>query len=88
MWPDKLIDYMFQTGLQQVLQIDRGTRGPTSYAETIGKAIETCEHLPICKFQSIKNYNFPSANIEDLSTDQKLLIKFCKVIQKENVQNT
>jgi hypothetical protein len=68
-----------------ILEIDGGTTSPTSYAGTIGKAIEKCENLPICRFKCIKNDNFPIvSNFEDLSTDQKLLYKFCISIMEGN----
>jgi hypothetical protein len=62
-------------------KIDGRTLGPKSSSGLIGKAIESCEKLPITKFSKISLPELPNlGNCSDLSTDQKLLLDFCKAI--------
>lgn len=61
--------------------LDGGTAGPSELSGKIGKAIETCENLPVVRFQKI-HVDIPDIIKlkEDLSTDQSYLRDICKLI--------
>lgn len=52
--------------------LDGPTAGPKSFAGQIGKALETCETLPLAHFEKIEG-ELPPQISTDLSTDQKYL---------------
>ncbi|CAH1968197.1 unnamed protein product [Acanthoscelides obtectus] len=54
------------------LHLDGCTSGPKSFSGPLGKALETCEQLPIRKFQPIEGEMLPEM-AKDLSTDQQYL---------------
>lgn len=62
--------------------LDGDTIGPKTYSGPIGKKLSSCESLPITSYQAIPldwldNYNELQ---EDLSTDQKYLLKLCNAV--------
>lgn len=52
--------------------LDGPTAGPKSFAGLVGKALETCETLPLAHFEKIEG-ELPPQISTDLSTDQKYL---------------
>lgn len=54
------------------LHLDGCTSGPKSFSGPLGKALETCEQLPVKKFQPIDGEMLTEMAI-DLSTDQQYL---------------
>lgn len=63
-----------------VQNLDGSTTGPHGYSGTIGKALETCENLPVVSFHPIQSENFPILVPDDLSTDQKYLWNICQSV--------
>lgn len=67
--------------LRHLLQkLDGPSTGPSGYSGTIGKALETCENLPVVSFNPIQSGNFPVLVPDDLSTDQKYLWDICQTV--------
>lgn len=60
--------------------IDGRTEGPNSFTGPIGKHLKSCETLPVACFEKI-DFTVPNVDIEDLSPDQKYLLKISKAIQ-------
>lgn len=63
--------------LTSMLKLDGTTSGPKAFSGPIGKAIQSCENLPVIKFTAIEGNIFPEVDFEDLSTDQKYMYKMC-----------
>lgn len=63
-------------------KIDGKTIGPKQYAGEIGKALETCESLPIVDFQPISTL-LPVIEKTDLSSDQQYLLDICNAISTD-----
>ncbi|GBN99529.1 hypothetical protein AVEN_62826-1 [Araneus ventricosus] len=63
--------------------LDGATTGPKEFCRPIGKAIETCEELPLAPFSSISVENMPH-NIDRmvLSNDQQYLYDICPAISR------
>ncbi|GBM87549.1 hypothetical protein AVEN_107199-1 [Araneus ventricosus] len=63
--------------------LDGATTGPTEFCGPIGKAIKTCEELPVAPFSSINVENMPD-NIDRmvLSNDQQYLYDICLAISR------
>ncbi|GBM70805.1 hypothetical protein AVEN_142094-1 [Araneus ventricosus] len=63
--------------------LDGATTGPTEFCGPIGKAIKTCEELPVAPFSSISVENIPD-NIDRmvLSNDQQYLYDICLAISR------
>lgn len=63
------------------LHLDGSTVGPKEFSRKIGKALETCETLPVVSFKKMV-VNIPDIIIEkkDLSTDQSYLRDICRFI--------
>ena len=64
-----------------VSSLDGTTAGPTEFCGPIGKAIKTCEKLPVTSFSSISMENMPD-NIDRmiLTNDQQYLYDICLAI--------
>lgn len=62
-------------------KIDGKTTGPQNYGGEIGKALETCESLPIVAFEPIEIGSLlPIIDKKDLSSDQQYLLDICHAI--------
>jgi hypothetical protein len=65
--------------------LDGNTKGPSTYSGIIGKSLEKCENLNIVNFKSIPMSDIPVDMVQDLSTDQDILLKLCKGISKGQI---
>jgi hypothetical protein len=61
-------------------KLDGVTQGPTGFSGIIGKAIETCEELPVVNYIPITFANCPCLDGVDLSTDQQYLYDICLAV--------
>lgn len=69
-----------------IQQIDVKINDPKGFAGPIGKQLNKCEEMPVVPFQKLKaDVDFPTVNINDLSTDQKYLHEICLAIEEGNV---
>jgi hypothetical protein len=59
--------------------LDGATTGPRAFSGPIGKALATCETLPIASFSKIE-YCLPRITATDLSTDQQYLLDICTAV--------
>lgn len=67
--------------------LDGATTGPRSFTGEIGKAIQSCEKLPVVNFQAIPDISLPvlpAHVLDDLSSDQKYLYNICQALQSGN----
>ncbi|GBM90613.1 hypothetical protein AVEN_239219-1 [Araneus ventricosus] len=63
--------------------LDDATTGPTEFCGPIGKAIKTCEELPVVSFSSISVENMPdNIDIMVLSNDQQYPYDICLAISR------
>ena len=60
-------------------KLDGVTQGPTGFSGIIGRALMTCELLPVVKFDPIILENCPNLDVE-VSTDQQYLYDMCQAI--------
>jgi hypothetical protein len=63
--------------------VDGPTSGPTAFCGAIGKALATCEQLPVVQFDKIE-VEFPQVSSTDLSTDQQYLLQMCQAVSSGN----
>ena len=63
-----------------IQKLDGVTHGPKGYSGVIGKAIQTCEELPVVKYNPITFANRPCLDGVDLSTDQQYLYDICLAV--------
>lgn len=61
------------------LHLDGCTSGPKSYIGPLGKSLETCEKLPVKKFERIEGQMLPKM-AKDLSSDQHYLYKIVSAV--------
>ena len=67
--------------LRHLLQkLDGVTTGPKAFSGTIGKAIQTCEDLPVINYSPIEVEGLHYTNASDLSTDQQYLLNICRAV--------
>lgn len=67
--------------LRHLMQkLDGGTQGPDVFSGIIGKALKTCEQLPVVQYSAIMFENCPALDGADLSTDQQYLLDMCQAI--------
>lgn len=66
-----------------VRYLDGNTSGPLSFTGPIGKLIETCERLPVVRYEKIE-VDLPEVNLKELSTDQNYLYQICTAISTGN----
>jgi len=67
--------------LRHLMQkLDGGTQGPDVFSGIIGKALKTCEQLPVVQFCAIMFENCLSLDGADLSTDQQYMYDMCQAI--------
>ena len=64
--------------------LDGATSGPCGYSGEIGKKLETCEILPVIKFQRIEAV-LQELDLKFLSTDQRYLYEISLAISEGNV---
>ena len=64
-----------------LIHIDGATSGPRAFTDKIGKAISTCEKLPIVVFTPLES-DLPPMIAADLSTNQKYLYDICGPVSK------
>jgi len=70
--------------LRHLLQhLDGPTSGPTAFSGAIGKAMATCEQLPVVQFDKIE-VEFPQITSTDLSTDQQYLLQMFQAVSSGN----
>jgi hypothetical protein len=55
------------------------TSGPRAFSGPIGKALASCEGLPVVPFSKI-NCDLPAITATDLSTDQQFLLDICQAV--------
>lgn len=66
--------------LRHLLQtLDGSTSGPRAFSGTLGKALSTCEILPVVAFEKIPT-DMPCVTSDDLSTDQRYLWEICHAV--------
>jgi len=63
-----------------IKKLDGVTQGPSGFSGVIGKALTTCEDLPIMQFSPIQLENCPCLDDVELSTDQQYLYDMSSVI--------
>ena len=64
--------------LRHLMQkLDGGTQGPNVFSGFIGKALQTCEQLPVVQYSTIMFENCPTVDGADLSTDQQYMYDMC-----------
>nr|CAI5841856.1 unnamed protein product [Callosobruchus analis] len=63
--------------------LDGSTTGPRGFSLEIEKQLETCEKLPVVRFQPIE-VEQPDVDVAVLSTDQKYLYEACNAISSGN----
>ncbi|KAI5694093.1 hypothetical protein M8J75_010588 [Diaphorina citri] len=68
-------------------KIDGKTTGPQHYAGIIGKALETCETLPLIEFDPIPT-TLPLIDKKDLSSDQQYLLDITLAISTGDFPTT
>jgi hypothetical protein len=68
-------------------KIDGVTCGPNAFSGPIGKALPTCEVLPICNFKKIRSNPFPTITKHDLSTDQNYLLAITTAVSTGVLSN-
>ena len=62
--------------LRHLMQkLDGGTQGPDVFSGIIGKALKTCEQLPVVQYSAIMLENCPSLDGTDLCTDQQYMYR-------------
>ncbi|XP_055922808.1 uncharacterized protein LOC129953593 [Eupeodes corollae] len=64
--------------------VDGKTNDPKGFSGVLGKALESCDSLPIQGFEKIM-VELPPITIEHLSTDQKYLYEMCEAVSNGNV---
>lgn len=70
--------------LRHLLQfLDCLTTGPRGFSGEIGKLLETCDKLPVVKFQPIEG-ELPDVDVAVSSTDQKYLYQACHAISSRS----
>lgn len=62
---------------------DGSTTEPQGFSGEIGKLLETCEKMPVVRFQPIEA-EMPDVDVAILSTDQKYLYQACNAISSGN----
>jgi hypothetical protein len=66
--------------LRHLLQhLDGTTSGPRAFSGPIGKALATCETLPVVCFEKIE-VDMPTVTLKNLSTDQHYLWEICNAV--------
>jgi len=71
--------------LRHLMQKTDGvTSGPKAFTGVIGKALATCEQLPVIKYNPISFDNCPSLHDVELSNDQKYLYDMCTAVSTGN----
>lgn len=74
--------------LRHLLQdLDGKTTGPTGFSGHIGKLLESCEKLPVVKFEKIE-VKLPTIDLYDLSTDQNYLYELCNGISEGTIPSS
>jgi len=63
-----------------IQKLDGVTHGPKGFSGVIGRALTTCEELPIVKFLPINFEDCPVLDAIDISTDQKYLYNMYKAV--------
>jgi len=63
-----------------IQKLDGVTEGPRGFSGVIGKAIQTCEELPVVKYIPITFTNYPYLDGVDLSMEQKYLYEICLAV--------
>ncbi|KAK4875981.1 hypothetical protein RN001_012403 [Aquatica leii] len=70
---------LYPNGVKKEKFLDGQTTGPQGFSGKIGKLLETCDKLPVVKFQPIQG-ELPDVDVAVLSTDQKYLYQACHAI--------
>lgn len=73
-----LLDLLMKAVLKQIGEL---TKGPSEYAGSIGRHLNTCHTLPIVSFKKVKLENMPDmSGTFKLTSDQKDLYEFSKAV--------
>lgn len=71
--------------------LDGVTKGPRQFSGSIGKMLESCQNMPIVKFNCVSSDNLPilSENVvKDLSCDQKYLYDISHMIKTGTINQS